>query len=46
MAPYDESPLERRARIERIGVPLWQEDLWKEVIRAAETGTPDQTRSR
>jgi transcriptional regulator with XRE-family HTH domain len=44
LAPYDEPPLDRRARIERIGVPLWQEDLWKEVIRAADTGTPDQTR--
>jgi hypothetical protein len=44
LTPYDEPPLDRRARIERIGVPLWQEDLWKEVIRAAETGTPDQTR--
>ena len=44
LAPYDESSAERRARIERIGVPLWQEDLWKEVIRAADTGTPDQTR--
>jgi hypothetical protein len=45
LAPYDESSAERRARIERIGVPLWQEDLWKEIIRAADTGTPDQTRS-
>ncbi len=44
LAPYDEPPLKRRARMERIGVPLWQEDLWKEVIRAAETDTPDQTR--
>ena len=34
MAPYDETPAERRERIERIGVPLWQEDLWKEIIRA------------
>jgi hypothetical protein len=25
-------------------VPHWQEDLWKEEIRAADTGTPDQTR--
>ena len=25
-------------------MPLWQEDLWKEVIRAADTGTPNQTR--
>jgi len=24
-------------------VPLWQEELWKEVIRAAESDTPDQT---
>ena len=44
LAPYDEPPKERRERIERIGVPLWQEDLWKEVIRAAESETPDQTR--
>jgi len=44
LAPYDEPPLKRRARMERIEVPLWQEDLWKEVIRAAETDMPDQTR--
>jgi hypothetical protein len=44
LAPYDEPPKERRQRIKRIGVPLWQEDLWKEVIRAAESETPDQTR--
>jgi hypothetical protein len=44
MAPYDESPPERRERIERIGVPLWQEDLWKEIIRAADSDQPDQTR--
>ena len=44
MAPYDEPQLERRERIERIGVPLWEEDLWKEIIRAALTDTPDQTR--
>ena len=37
MAPYDEPPAERRKRIERVGVPLWQEDLWKEIIRAAES---------
>jgi hypothetical protein len=43
MAPYDESPAERRERIERIGVPLWQEDLWKEIIRAADSDQPDQT---
>jgi hypothetical protein len=44
LAPYDEPPTERRERIKRIGVPLWQQDLWKEVIRAAESETPDQAR--
>ena len=44
LAPYDESPEERRARIKRIGVPLWQEDTWKEIIRAAESDAPDQTK--
>ena len=44
MAPYDEPAAERRKRIERIGVPLWQEDLWKEIIRAADSDKPDQTR--
>ena len=44
LAPYDEPPTERRERIKRVGVPLWQEDLWKEVIRAADSETPDQTR--
>jgi hypothetical protein len=44
LAPYDEPAAERRARMERIGVPLWQEDLWQEIIRAAESDTPDQTR--
>lgn len=27
-----------------IGVPLWQEDLWKEIIRAADSDHPDETR--
>jgi hypothetical protein len=44
MAPYDELPAARRERIERIGVPLWQEDLWKEIIRAADSDRPDETR--
>jgi hypothetical protein len=44
MAPYDELPAARRERIERIGVPLWQEDLWKEIIRAADSDKPDETR--
>ena len=44
MAPYDEPSAERRERIERIGVPLWQEDLWKEIIRASDSDKPDETR--
>ena len=44
MAPYDEPPGERRKRTERVGVPLWQEDLWKEIIRAAESDRPDEAR--
>jgi transcriptional regulator with XRE-family HTH domain len=44
MAPYDETSKQRRERIDRIGVPLWQEDVWKEIIRAADTGKPDETR--
>jgi hypothetical protein len=44
IAPYDELPAARRERIERIGVPLWQEDLWKEIIRAADSDRPDETR--
>jgi hypothetical protein len=44
MAPYDEPPAERRKRIERVGVPLWQEDLWKEIIRAADSDRPDEAR--
>ncbi|TLG78142.1 hypothetical protein [Methylocystis sp. B8] len=44
LAPYDEPAKERRLRIKRIGVPLWQEDIWKEIIRAADSDAPDQTR--
>jgi hypothetical protein len=44
MAPYDEPPGERRKRMERVGVPLWQEDLWKEIIRAADSDKPDEAR--
>ena len=44
LAPYDEPPDKRAERVERIGVPLWQEDLWKEIIRAAESEHPDQVR--
>jgi hypothetical protein len=42
LAPYDEAPAARRERIKRINVPLWQEDLWREIIRAGDAGTPDQ----
>src|ERR1700722_9903367 len=44
LPPYDEPPAERRERIERIGVPLWQEDFGREIIRAAESDKPDETR--
>ncbi len=37
LAPYDEALEKRAERVKRIGVPLWQEDLWKEIIRAAES---------
>jgi hypothetical protein len=43
MAPFDEPPAERRKRIDLVGVPLWQEDLWKEIIRAADSNKPDET---
>jgi hypothetical protein len=42
LAPYDEEPAKRAERIKKIGVPLWQEDLWREIIRAAESKEPDQ----
>jgi hypothetical protein len=44
MTPYDERPAERRKRIEHVGAPLWQEDLWKEIIRAADSDKPDEIR--
>jgi hypothetical protein len=44
LPPYDEPPAERRKRVERVGVSLWQEDLWKEIIRAADSDRPDETR--
>ncbi len=42
LEPFDEPADLRRARIKRIGVPLWQEDLWREIIRAAESANPDE----
>jgi hypothetical protein len=44
VGPYEEPAKKRRERIEQIGVPRWQEDVWKEIIHAAESGSPDQTR--
>jgi hypothetical protein len=41
-APYDEDPEARRERIKRVGVPRWEEDLWREIIQAADQGHPDQ----
>lgn len=39
LAPYkDPDP----SRTGRIGVQLWQEDLWREIIRAHDEGRPDQ----
>jgi hypothetical protein len=40
--PYDETPEQRGKRIKEIGVPLWQEDTWREIIRASDAGMPDQ----
>jgi hypothetical protein len=41
--PYtDPDEAHRRERIERIGVDLWEEDLWKAIIAAVDAGHPDQ----
>jgi hypothetical protein len=40
--PYDEPPKKRRERIKRIGVPLWQEDVWRAIISAMDSPNPDQ----
>lgn len=42
LPPYDEPSEKRRERIARIGVPLWEEDFWREIIRAAYSEDPDQ----
>ena len=39
ISPYGDP--ERAGRIDRIGVELWQEDLWKAVIKAHDAGQPD-----
>jgi hypothetical protein len=40
LAPYEDP--EQRERIKRIGVELWEEDLWREIIRSTIEGHPDQ----
>ncbi len=42
LPPYDEPPKDRRERIKKIGVPLWQADLWREIIRAVDSGKPHE----
>jgi hypothetical protein len=42
LPPYDEPPEAHRDRIKKIGVPLWQEDVWCNIVRAMDAGTPDQ----
>jgi len=42
LPPYDEPAGVHRERMNRIGVPSWQEDVWKAIIRAAEGPEPDQ----
>lgn len=41
LAPYGEASKEKRKRIERIGVELWEEDYWKAIIKAADSENPD-----
>ena len=43
MLPPDPDP-ERSGRISRIGVELWQEDVWCEIIKAFDEGHPDEVR--
>jgi plasmid maintenance system antidote protein VapI len=40
VAPYEDA--ERNERIKRIGVELWEEDLWREIIRATIDGHPNE----
>lgn len=39
LPPYKDAD---RGRVGRIGVQLWQEELWREIIRAHDAGRPDQ----
>ena len=40
VSPYPDP--DRSKRIDRLGVELWQEDLWREIILAFDRGQPDQ----
>jgi hypothetical protein len=40
VAPYPDP--DRAQRVREIGVELWQEDFWREIIRAADTGRRDE----
>jgi len=42
LPPYGEDDDARAKRIDRIGVDLWQEDLWKKIIVAHDGDRPDQ----
>jgi hypothetical protein len=42
LPPYNEPPEAHRDRIKKIGVPLWQEDVWRSIIKAMDAGSPDQ----
>jgi len=39
LAPYPDP--DKAERIKRIGVELWQEDLWRAIIKAHDAGRPD-----
>lgn len=41
LPPYDEPQEKRRDRIKAIGVPLWEENLWKDIVRASHEDDPD-----
>ena len=40
LAPYPDP--DKGGRMDRLGVELWQEDLWKAIIAAFDAGKPDQ----
>jgi hypothetical protein len=43
LSPYQDPDKERASkRLQRIGVHLWQEDLWRAIIEAHDRGRPDQ----